>query len=44
MPLRFLLLDDSLDDRLLARHELENHVPDCQITKAWERAGFEQAA
>lgn len=44
MPLRFLLLDDNLDDRLLARRELERHFPHCQITEAGEHAGFEEAA
>ncbi len=44
MPLRFLLLDDNPDDRLLARRELERHFPGCQTTEAGDRAGFEQAA
>jgi signal transduction histidine kinase len=44
MPLRFLLLDDNPDDRLLARREIERHFPDCQITEVGERAGFEQVA
>lgn len=44
MSLRFLLLDDNLDDRLLARRELERHFPDCRITEVGERTGFEQVA
>jgi len=44
MPLRFLLLDDNPDDRLLARRELERHFPGCQTTEAGDRSGFEQAA
>ena len=44
MPLRLLLLDDNLDDRLLARREIERHFPQCQTTEVGDRAGFEQAA
>ena len=44
MPLRFLLLDDNPDDRLLARRELERHFPGCQATEVGDRAGFEQVA
>lgn len=44
MFLRLLLLDDSLDDRLLARHELERHFSNCRITEVGERTGFERAA
>lgn len=44
MPLRFLLLDDNPDDRLLARRELERHFPGCRTTEAGDRAGFEAVA
>lgn len=44
MPLRFLLLDDNPDDRLLARRELERHFPDCATTEVGDRAGFEEVA
>ncbi|MFJ1466859.1 sensor histidine kinase [Massilia orientalis] len=44
MPLRFLLLDDNPDDRLLARRELERHFPGCRSTEVGDRAGFEQVA
>ena len=44
MSLRFLLLDDNVDDRLLARHELERHFPDCRITEVGERSGLDEAA
>jgi len=43
MPLRFLLLDDNPDDRLLARREIERYFEGCDITEAGDRAGFEQA-
>jgi len=42
--LRFLLLDDNLDDRLLARRELERHFPGCATTEVGERGGFERVA
>jgi signal transduction histidine kinase len=44
MPLRFLLLDDNPDDRLLARRELERHFPGCQTTEVGDRSGFEQVS
>ena len=44
MPLRFLLLDDNPDDRLLARRELERHFPDCATTEVGDSKGFEEVA
>ncbi|KGF80446.1 hypothetical protein IA69_17770 [Massilia sp. JS1662] len=44
MPLRFLLLDDNPDDRLLARRELERHFTGCQSTEVGDRGGFDQVA
>lgn len=44
MALRFLLLDDNPDDRMLARRELERHYPDCQTTEVGDRAGFSHVA
>jgi signal transduction histidine kinase len=43
MSLRFLLLDDNPDDRLLARREIERHFAGCQTTEVGDRAGFEEA-
>jgi signal transduction histidine kinase len=42
MPLRFLLLDDNPDDRMLARREIERHFTGCAVTEVGEPAGFEQ--
>jgi len=44
MSLRFLLLDDNPDDRLLARRELERHFSDCATTEVGDRSGFEGVA
>jgi len=43
-PLRFLLLDDNPDDRLLARRELERHFAGCTATEVGDRGAFEGVA